>query len=230
MKTTSDLLPILSFHKDKALRYIACNEYYASLVGIDNIDDINSKLNKHLPITRLMSDRENKAFIREDMTVLSGKRMSILDVHNYFGEIKIFITQKTPYYNNKGNVAGIMCQGTQLLNPSLGEVNYFINNYNLKITQATVNNINDYFTNTNKRLVRLSTREAQSLYYLARGKSAVQIGEILGLSGRTVQFYLDRIKNKLNCSTKSDLIEISLDSGLAFVRYSGFLHGYLLHM
>lgn len=61
--------------------------------------------------------------------------------------------------------------------------------------------------------VALSKRQSQCLYHLLRGKSAASIAKILGLSPKTVEYYIDEIKNKMHCSTKAELIEKSIDKG-----------------
>lgn len=57
----------------------------------------------------------------------------------------------------------------------------------------------------------LADREYECLFYLARGKSSREIGELLTLSTRTVESYLNKAKSKLNISSKSDLIEFFLN-------------------
>lgn len=59
----------------------------------------------------------------------------------------------------------------------------------------------------------LSERQIDCLYYLVRGKSIKEIGKILGLSPRTVEHYLEAVKFKLKCETKSNLIEKALSIG-----------------
>lgn len=49
--------------------------------------------------------------------------------------------------------------------------------------------------------VALSRREIQCLEWAARGKSAWDIGHILGISQRTAQFHLDNAKKKLGVRT-----------------------------
>ena len=53
----------------------------------------------------------------------------------------------------------------------------------------------------------LSLRERQCLNLYLRGKSAQGTSQILNLSRRTVEHYLESIKNKMNCERKSDLLE-----------------------
>lgn len=55
---------------------------------------------------------------------------------------------------------------------------------------------------------KLSKREIDCLKLYLKGKSAKNIGEKLGLSPRTVEFYLANIKNKLSCHTKPELISL----------------------
>lgn len=55
----------------------------------------------------------------------------------------------------------------------------------------------------------LSSRERNCLIHLVQGKTAKQIGNDLDLSHRTVESYLENIKNKFTCLTKQELISIA---------------------
>ena len=52
------------------------------------------------------------------------------------------------------------------------------------------------------RLITLSRRQAECLYWVQEGKSAVDIGLILGLSPRTVEEYLAKACDKLGVRTR----------------------------
>lgn len=58
-----------------------------------------------------------------------------------------------------------------------------------------------------KDIGKLAKRELDCLKYLPF--SSREIGGILHLSNRTVEGYLQSVKNKLNCNTKSELIQIA---------------------
>lgn len=61
----------------------------------------------------------------------------------------------------------------------------------------------------------LSLRESQCFYYLLRGYSAAQTATALGLSSkRTVEEYIDRIKTKLHCHSKKELIAYGFENRL----------------
>jgi DNA-binding CsgD family transcriptional regulator len=55
---------------------------------------------------------------------------------------------------------------------------------------------------------KLSKRELDCLKLYLKGKSASEIGDGLGLTKRTVEFYINNVKNKLSCYKKSELIEL----------------------
>lgn len=55
--------------------------------------------------------------------------------------------------------------------------------------------------------VALTQREVDCIQSLLKGFTAKQIGKNLGISRRTVENYLANTKNKLNVSTKAELIE-----------------------
>jgi len=59
-------------------------------------------------------------------------------------------------------------------------------------------------------LQSLSPREKECLRWFLKGLSAVQIGKKVHLSNRTVEHYLDSVKNKLSCNSRQELYETLL--------------------
>jgi DNA-binding CsgD family transcriptional regulator len=57
----------------------------------------------------------------------------------------------------------------------------------------------------------LSKREQECLKYLLQGKTAKEIGAALSISYRTVESYIESIKNKLGCWSKNELCAIAQD-------------------
>ena len=62
--------------------------------------------------------------------------------------------------------------------------------------------------------VYFTQREAECLYYLGRGLTIVSTAKMLGLSPRTVEFYVKNMKVKVKLRTKSQLVEMAHDVGL----------------
>jgi LuxR family transcriptional regulator, activator of conjugal transfer of Ti plasmids len=57
---------------------------------------------------------------------------------------------------------------------------------------------------------RLTPREIACLQWIARGKNSWDIGEILGVSRRTVVFHLENAKRKLNALSLPQAVAIAL--------------------
>ncbi len=61
---------------------------------------------------------------------------------------------------------------------------------------------------------KLSTRERQVLPLLAEGRSAAEIGQALDISPYTVQTYRQRIMNKLDLHSATDLLKYAVRRGI----------------
>lgn len=56
-----------------------------------------------------------------------------------------------------------------------------------------------------EKFKRLSPREKECLKYLLYGMTSRESAEEMGLSPRTVEYYFENIKDKMDCTTKRDL-------------------------
>ncbi len=63
-------------------------------------------------------------------------------------------------------------------------------------------------------LIALTKQQTACLRLLALGNTHKQIGDKLGLSAKTVEHYLDAVKLKLNCESRSDLVMQAIERGL----------------
>ncbi len=60
----------------------------------------------------------------------------------------------------------------------------------------------------------LSKRQVECLKWLIRGMTIKQIAKKLILSPKTVEHYIEALKKRLNCKSRSDLIEKAYEMGL----------------
>jgi two-component system, NarL family, response regulator NreC len=65
-----------------------------------------------------------------------------------------------------------------------------------------------------ERFERLTERERDVLTYTARGYSAPEIGERLGISAKTVDTYKQRIQEKLGLNHRSGYVQMALKLGI----------------
>jgi len=64
-----------------------------------------------------------------------------------------------------------------------------------------------YFLGDKYQNIYLTQREAECVLCLLTGCSMKKVGEKLGLSARTIEFYVNNIKAKLKCRTKAELLD-----------------------
>jgi DNA-binding NarL/FixJ family response regulator len=69
-----------------------------------------------------------------------------------------------------------------------------------------------------KDLAVLSNRERQVLEQVAEGLTNVQIGEKLGISPKTVARHRERIMNKLNLHSSTELVKFAIRTGLIILQ------------
>jgi DNA-binding CsgD family transcriptional regulator len=56
--------------------------------------------------------------------------------------------------------------------------------------------------------VNLTQREVECIHYMLNYKTVSESASMMNLSQRTVESYLENIKNKLSCNTKSELLQL----------------------
>ena len=66
-------------------------------------------------------------------------------------------------------------------------------------------------------VAELSSRQKEILQLLAEGKSAKEIGSVLNISARTVEFHKYRIMEHLNIKTSAELVQYAMKHGLISV-------------
>ncbi len=75
--------------------------------------------------------------------------------------------------------------------------------------------IEETMTNRSKRRrTLLSPREAEALTWVARGKSTWDISRILNISEKSVEFYLDSVKSKLQATNRTQAVVKAIVLGL----------------
>lgn len=62
--------------------------------------------------------------------------------------------------------------------------------------------------------IPLSTREQECLKWASRGKSSSDIGQILDLSPRTVDSYLEKVCAKLHVRTRIEAVAVAVREGI----------------
>ena len=198
------------YWKDMQLNYLGSNDLMAEVNKLSARQDVLGRADNNLLWTE-----QAELYKADDRQVMLNN--SAKQFHNFSilpdREIT-YLTIKVPLKALNGKTVGI-----------LGISHYLterFTNCNLDLLNKAGIPINHRnFINSDKALLdilckkyKLSKRQVECLYYLVRGMTLKQIGKTLKLSPRTVEWYLEIVKNKLNCSTKLDLINKCIAFGL----------------
>lgn len=122
------------------------------------------------------------------------------------GEIKWLEDKSLSLYSSNGEYIGICgiardvtCQES-------------LQGFSVALADFPENDISRYFLKGKNKNVYLTSREAECAFYLLKGNTAKDTGKTLGISPRTVEDLLQKIKNKLNVKYQSELIMELIES------------------
>lgn len=118
------------------------------------------------------------------------------------GLISSTLSIRLPWYDNYNKIIGLFGCSILLGKNPLAESLHHISNLGLLAPNENINN----FIGQEVHRVYLSKRQIDCAKQLLQGKKIKEIGTNLNLSPRTVENYLDNIKDKLKCQNRTDLI------------------------
>ena len=197
-------LNLFIWAKDKSFRYIYCNENYAKAAGLDSPEEIIGKSDDQMPW------REQADFFRiGDQTVFDGKtRINVPEVEVRPDRIvDILVTENKLLDKNEkclGLIGSYIDITGKRLETKTGHFDRDTSRYYLGEVFG-----NDYLT----------WREIEILKKLLLGYTAKQSAEVLKISPKTVESHIDKLRMKLQATTKGDIIATAIKFGLTQVIY-----------
>lgn len=190
--------------KDINSRYYGFNDVLGEFSGIST-SNANGKQYEDV-----ISNIEQADILRQhDQETMTAKATKLF-IEGYKlknTEISNWLRIETPLYNNVKKMVGVF----SLSFPS-NKLNFF------SILKIINNNLDSFplmmmLLNNNAKY-RLTNRQNECLCHIIRGRTTKEIAQLLSISPRTVETYLEQIKAELNCYTKSQLINKVWDEGL----------------
>ena len=189
--TQLDKLALQNLHyyvhiKDREGKYLDCNQRL--------LDDITLTRNDLLGSTDLdfpfLPEHQANLFRKSDCAVMASEisqyfiePLTLRDHKEY-----ICVSQKSPYYSTKKKPIGSIAFSLVLL----------------KQKEMHIPVVND------AEGCSLTERQIDCLVYLVKGMTMKQIAATLNLSPKTVEHYLEIIKDKLDCQNRSELVAKAL--------------------
>jgi DNA-binding CsgD family transcriptional regulator len=148
-----------------------------------------------------------KSIVHTDQDIVKLNQLKIVEdlVIRNDGINHSFLTVKAPWYNEEDKIIGIFGCSILLAGSSFVEALKQISELGLLTPSPILKN--DFPLS----YPHLTPREHDCLYYFVRGKSAKDISLLLSRSQRTIEKHLENIKNKMNVTSKSELIDKVID-------------------
>lgn len=212
-----DQLPGYIGWKDVHFHHGGCNRNLANILGLKDANDIIGLPDEHF----IPDDEELIKFHRKnDELAISGKTVKALlqSTRPYDGSC--FYSIKKPMLNKENKITGLIYHCQEF---AKSEFLAELNNIDKKNAPSEMV-LNHYYTHVNHNPFKLSVRELESLFFLLRGKSAKHIAKALQLSKRTIESYVEQIKNKFGCHTKTELLYLAITNGYMNIIPPRFLH------
>lgn len=209
-----DCVPSLIWFKDLDCNYIQCNKHLLNLIKIPERQNLLGKNDHDLPWEKYANTYQT-----HDKKVMAEKNINcfIMPGLTYDLSTSILVVGRvSPLYDLAGNSIGISGSANCITTQNI--VKEITNLYSNDIDAFGIPpGCHQYYFSDEYERFGLTKREAQCLFFIIRGKTAKYIASVLDLSIRTVEAYIQNIKDKLDCRNKSNLIDKAIEIG--FVSY-----------
>lgn len=190
--------------KDKNSTYLGGNQLLATCMGYSSPHDIVGMKDSDIRSEMVIFSEK---FVKEDKEVMMKGELQHIDIGRYPNDIFQATLSTKKALLNANQVVGTVFSRVELKFPILKTLIDIVPNITLP----------QYFTvGRQYGKYNLSKRESESLFYLIRGYTAREIAQKLGLSPKTIEYHIEQLKNKLNCSKRSELVEKSIDLGFIY--------------
>jgi DNA-binding CsgD family transcriptional regulator len=203
-----DQLPGFVGWKDTSLHHLGCNQNLAAMLRLKHPSQIIGLKDKDL----IDHTEESESFhYKNDLLALQGNTVSGIHKSSHPYENSLYYFVKKPLFDGANHICGIIYHCTEFKTPEPSSVNLEATSTPFVWKPLPPASHNPSLPIQNK--FKLSNRELECLYYILRGKSAKQIAETMSLSKRTIESYVENIKNKCGSHTKADLLVLAISNG-----------------
>lgn len=202
--------------KDIYFKHQGCNLNLARALGLQHIEEIIG-----LTDSCFQPQDENQIQFhrRNDELAVSGKIVKAIHRSTSPYDGSFFYFTKKPTLDEKNDITGVLYHC----------IEFDYSKFFLELQTMEKKHIHEdqipshYYLDAHHNPYQLSPRELESLFFLLRGKTAKQIAENLRLSKRTVESYIEQIKNKFGCQNKAELLCHAVMAGYLNVIPGGLL-------
>jgi DNA-binding CsgD family transcriptional regulator len=195
--------------------YVAANYQVAELTGFSHGKQMIGIQDKDL---HCAASELHETFIKQDQEAIAKQKIVNLDICQYSNnQLRAFLSVKTQLIddNNKSFVLFTMTEFpilaigqlmTEISQSSSPNWNNISASYRIQNPSLIQENVSD---------IALSKRLSEVLFLVLKGQSIKTIGHKLGISPKTAEEHINRLKKIFGCYSKSQLIEKAFVLGYA---------------
>ncbi|OGT11054.1 MAG: hypothetical protein A2X77_05580 [Gammaproteobacteria bacterium GWE2_42_36] len=219
-------LPGFVTWKDMRSRHIAGSSTVVRLCGFQRLEEFIGTIDYDI---RCDAAESAASFIQQDQWALATGSHTSIDINRYADDkVHAHFTQKKAFTDAKGKIIGVACSSIELNDIKLIDLGMSLLHHDIGgcIIGNSLRNT-CYSLDHLYRSYKLSRQESECLFYLIRGHRTKTIAQILKLSPRTIESYLNQVKNKLHCYTLPQVIENAKANGFMLAIPSHMLQLYL---
>ncbi len=191
--------------------YIVGNRFFAKTVGLKHGQEFSGRTDHDIDN---LSEFATTYRVQDQHIMNSETTLQLIQLRHCADHVyRLFYAIKKPLYNEHDKLIGVIGHGTNLKAKLIDSLlSYLHTNKHDKPKEQTIK-IETNFTTSDKKII-LTQRESEVIFHLLRGRTLKMIAKCLHISSRTVESHVNKVKGKFNCTSKSQLIERCLASGL----------------
>ncbi len=193
------------------------------LFGIKRQKDVIGRSDAQLPCK--LSEYAEEFQLQDRQVELTNKAIKTIGLHHCAHDrLRVLLSVKSPFYDKSNNVIGTFgyCIDTAEMFSDIN--NLFTKHVYQPGFKSDSNKKNIIYTIGQPEInIKLTVRQLECLFFLIRGRKIKEIARSLNISPRTVEGYVDLIKIKFACQTRSSLIAKAIEQGFMNVLPESFL-------
>ncbi len=206
-------MPGLLAIKNADFRIIAITSALANLCGWKNPENAIGRIDYDIPskVSESASD-----FLKIDKLALSSSvnKLQAMQILSYETGWKAMLTERQVVKTEDG-LEKLYIQAIDVTNQHLVKGMLVLGKLDSKKVNSKNKQVN-YIISYDHHAFSLTEKQELCLFFILRGKTMKEIAAVLNISTRTVEDYINILKDKLNCYSKSQLIEKAIDNGLFY--------------
>jgi DNA-binding CsgD family transcriptional regulator len=180
-------------------------------MGVDHHLDLVGRTDFDMPCDTVACAELFRAQDKEVM--VSMEPLRILDVHPFAGgEWKAYLVTKSPMVEDD-QVIGTVFNGADITSAATIELGSLLGRIHAGIGPDGSAGQTSYVVNRNRGTIELTSRQAEVLFFLIRGKSSRDIAAIFDISIRTVEHHAEQLRGRFAANNKAELIDQAINQG-----------------